>query len=256
LATPAVSSPAVVSFWARLRDSAVIFGDNVLQRIAAAGNLDDAIYWAVDLDLSGFSDWLWRRIKIIASEDIGPGEPTPPLQVDTLHRWWQESKKKQGHPYERLHLVHAIVLCCRATKSRLVPNILLAHYMDHDGQHREVPDYALDMHTVRGKRKGRGTIVSWMRQRRSSRPQKSSRGWRSRIASGSDICTKSAFRSHRDQRAHVTEWTEERFRAPQRVRSLRERRSHRWVVHTGVCARNRPHCGSNWPRASENGAER
>jgi replication-associated recombination protein RarA len=129
---------------------------SALQKAVRRGNLDDAIYWAVDLDLSGFADWLWGRIKVIVSEDIGPGTPMLPVQVDTLHRWWQESKKKQGHPYERLHLVHAIVLCCRATKSRLVPNALLVHYMEHEAQRREIPDYALDMHTARGKRQGRG----------------------------------------------------------------------------------------------------
>lgn len=129
---------------------------SAFQKSVRRGNLDDALYWAVDLDLSGFADWLWRRIKVIVSEDIGPGDSMLPVQVDILHRWWLDARKKKGHPYERLHLVHAIVLCCRATKSRLVPNALLAHYMEHDAQRRDIPDYALDMHTVRGKRRGRG----------------------------------------------------------------------------------------------------
>jgi hypothetical protein len=47
---------------------------------------------------------------------------------------------------------------CRAKKSRIADDLaaLVAHQRDHEGLHREIPDYALDQHTRRGKRQGRG----------------------------------------------------------------------------------------------------
>ena len=40
------------------------------------GPADAAVYWATELDLSGYTAWAWKRIRVIASEDVGIAEPT------------------------------------------------------------------------------------------------------------------------------------------------------------------------------------
>jgi hypothetical protein len=66
-------------------------------------------------------------------------------------------KKASKRPSERIILAHAIIALCRAPKSRIADDLaaLVSHQREHEGLRREIPDYALDQHTRRGKAKGR-----------------------------------------------------------------------------------------------------
>ena len=66
----------------------------------------------------------------------------------------QRKRRNEGRP-ERLMLVHAAMLLARAPKSRRVDHALWASYGTEE-RRLDVPDHALDMHTARGRRKGRG----------------------------------------------------------------------------------------------------
>ena len=61
---------------------------------------------------------------------------------------------KWGRPW-RLVVMHAVYLLALAPKSRVAdwPSMV----MFSEQERREVPEYALDKHTVRGRRMGRGT---------------------------------------------------------------------------------------------------
>lgn len=128
---------------------------SALQKSIRRGETYDALYWASDLDLSGFPKYVWKRLKIMVSEDIGLANPTLPAQIWALYQMWLDyTKNENGHPAQaQLFLSHAVLLMAESAKSRTVDNARITFWEDHDGQHREIPEYALDMHTARGKQR-------------------------------------------------------------------------------------------------------
>jgi len=56
---------------------------------------------------------------------------------------------------ERLFLVHAVLVLVRSKKSRVVDHSLITMYAGERPE-LEIPDVALDKHTPKGKRMGRG----------------------------------------------------------------------------------------------------
>ncbi|MBI4288950.1 MAG: hypothetical protein HY671_11035 [Chloroflexi bacterium] len=132
------------------------FGEvaSALQKAVRRGNEADALYWAVELDISGYGEYLWKRLRIMSSEDIGLAEPMMPATIRAFYESWLELHRKKDDG-ERLFVIHAILLLVRARKSRLVDNCLVASY-GHHPPGKQIPDYALDKHTLRGKSMGRG----------------------------------------------------------------------------------------------------
>jgi replication-associated recombination protein RarA len=56
---------------------------SALQKEIRRGREEEAMYWA--LELAGqYDDFLWRRLAIIASEDIGPADSTLAGLIETL----------------------------------------------------------------------------------------------------------------------------------------------------------------------------
>ena len=49
--------------------------NSALQKFFRRGMVDDALYWATELSLSGYGEACWKRLKIITVEDIGQGNP-------------------------------------------------------------------------------------------------------------------------------------------------------------------------------------
>lgn len=130
---------------------------SALQKAVRRGNVDDALYWAVDMDLSGYADYCWRRLVVMASEDIGLANPDAVPVIYALHEHYDEMVgKSPKHRPERLFLVHAVLYLTTSPKSRIVDNALIQHYAEHDRLRREIPDYAFDKHTQRGRAKKRG----------------------------------------------------------------------------------------------------
>lgn len=117
---------------------------------------EEACYWATELFNSGYDKYLWKRILIITSEDIGIANPTLPATIKALHDAYFWLKSEKVGDQIRLQLFHAIILLCRSPKSRLVDWSKNYFHHKHDTEMLEIPDYALDMHTRRGKIKGRG----------------------------------------------------------------------------------------------------
>lgn len=128
---------------------------SALQKDIRRGNEYQALFWAAELE-SFNSKMLWNRLQVIASEDIGVANPLAPLLIDVLERKYDDARKRNNDSY-RLFLTHAVLFLARCRKSRIVDDLLLTVYGDIKFKDKklEIPEYALDMHTIRGKMKGR-----------------------------------------------------------------------------------------------------
>ncbi len=130
---------------------------SAFQKAIRRGLEEEAIHWAVELDLSGYAEYAWKRMKIISSEDVGLAEPNISANIQALYQMWQDQRKKadKKHAPENLFFLHAVLLLVRAKKSRLIDWVAVTAYRNHPP--REIPDWARDMHTLQGRCKGRGT---------------------------------------------------------------------------------------------------
>ncbi len=143
---------------------------SAFQKAIRRGDEDAAMHWMIELyefnrnpKPSRYDEYLWKRIRIIVSEDIGLAEPNLPAVIEALYLCYKDQKKKDianggKHGAQRLQLTHAVLLLVRAKKSRLVDNAL-GTYWDRwkgNGHEMKIPDYALDKHTQKGKSMGRG----------------------------------------------------------------------------------------------------
>lgn len=135
---------------------------SALQKSIRRGREEDALFWATELDLAGFGEYVFKRLKIIASEDVGLAHPDAALTIHALYQSWLEQRKKKDerHGPERLFLVHAVLYLSRAKKSRLIDHALVTYY-EAPREHREIPDYALDRHTSRGRARKRAWKHFW-----------------------------------------------------------------------------------------------
>lgn len=126
---------------------------SAFQKSIRRGVENDALFFGIELAGSGYAQYVWRRALIIASEDIGLADPNVCVQVQALYQNWQVISAK-NHEEGVIPLIHAILLLARAKKSRVVDNAkMFALKSDYNP---DVPDYALDTHTRRGKKMGRG----------------------------------------------------------------------------------------------------
>lgn len=135
---------------------------SALQKTIRRGEEAAALFWATELDLSGYGEYCWKRLRIIVSEDIGLASPGLVAETRALYCNWVDQRKKADtkHGPERLFLVHAVILLAQARKSRLVDHALIAYY-EAPRQRMEIPDAALDKHTQRGRQLSRGNAHFW-----------------------------------------------------------------------------------------------
>jgi replication-associated recombination protein RarA len=101
---------------------------------------------------------MWNRLRVIASEDVGIANPIAPLIIDVLANEYKTTKAKKNDDSHRLFLVNAVLFLAKCPKSRLVDDLLITVYGNTKFKHErlEIPDYAIDIHTLRGKMMGRG----------------------------------------------------------------------------------------------------
>ena len=128
---------------------------SALQKEIRRGKEYNAVYWAVELE-SFNAKALWDRLRVIASEDVGVAEPHAPLIVDALESaYWDAKKKKKDE--SKLFFVNAVVVLARAPKCRVADDLMITLVDSIErGERLDMPDYAVDKHTYRGRRMGRG----------------------------------------------------------------------------------------------------
>ena len=131
---------------------------SALQKCIRRGLEQEAMFWAVELYDSNFGEYVWKRLRIMTSEDVGLAEPGIAAEIWALYEMYKEQAKKKEDKNEpqRLFLTHAVLLLCRARKSRLIDWTLLYNWLTHPYRHPPIPDIALDKHNERGRKLGRG----------------------------------------------------------------------------------------------------
>ena len=143
-----------------------LFGECVsaLQKRIRAADSREAAYWAVEIESCGARErkYLWNRLKVIVSEDIGPsseGNSLVPL-ISALAENYRDAWERRNDSY-RLFLMHAIIAMCQASKTRICDDLAVCVYQQ--SERYEIPDNALDKHTGRGRRMGRG-VRHWLEE--------------------------------------------------------------------------------------------
>jgi|SRR5579859_1461837 len=135
---------------------------SVLQKSIRRGKLEEATLAAYELFASGpeAEEVLWRRLEIIATEDVGLGLIEAPMLLEALNQ--QRLRMAEGG--ERwMYSAHAVRILTTAKKDRTSMELAgWAHEVVTRGERRvEVEDYMLDLHTRRGAAMGRGTEHWW-----------------------------------------------------------------------------------------------
>ena len=131
------------------------------QKYVRRGMEREALYFGSEVDLSGYGEYLWKRIRVIASEDIGIADPIVASAIQMMYQTFKQLKEKAthySHP-DRVVTMNAILMLVRAKKSRMTDHANWVFYrMDRkDPKNRiELADFCIDKHTKAGKEKGRG----------------------------------------------------------------------------------------------------
>ena len=137
---------------------------SAMQKSIRRGLERESLFWATELDMAGYGEYVWRRLRLIASEDVGMAEPYVALAVRALYENWTQQRahsKKSAYDErgvlggEQLFLLQAVFLLVRSPKSRMLDHALMVMY-EGERDPIEMPDWALDKHTAAGKRMGRG----------------------------------------------------------------------------------------------------
>lgn len=134
-----------------------------LQKSIRRGWTDDAMYWAVELNESGYGEYAWRRLIVIASEDVGPANHHAAVLIHALYENSRRLKAAARNrtdvaglmPFEPL--LQAVWYLAGSPKSRELADayaVLKARL--ERGELRPIPDLAVDVHTRRGRAMGRG----------------------------------------------------------------------------------------------------
>ena len=125
---------------------------SAFQKSVRRGVEHDALFFGTELAGSGYANYLWKRMFVIVSEDIGLANDQILLQIQALHNSWKIISDKNIEEGQ-IPIVHAILLLVRSPKSRIVDNAKM--WTLKSDYRPDIPDYALDVHTRRGKIKGR-----------------------------------------------------------------------------------------------------
>ncbi len=137
---------------------------SAFQKSVRRGLEVEAMYWAMEME-EKYHAYLWKRITVIASEDIGLADSNIAILINSLKSSYEESKKKDRD--ERLLFVsHAILALCRSKKSREVDEFIHYYIINHTSLYKtpvkmSIPEFAYDKHTAKGKRIGKGVAHFW-----------------------------------------------------------------------------------------------
>lgn len=132
---------------------------SALQKCIRRGLEEEALYWALELSEGGYGQYLWRRLMVIAAEDVGIADPRA-LILTTVG--WLATKeatssfsKDGGMKVE--FLGPTILHLCRAQKNREGDDFCW-YVMERRqrGWKIPIPDFAVDDHTERGRLLKRG----------------------------------------------------------------------------------------------------
>ena len=147
--------------WAKMLTRNGLRGDEVisaLQKLIRRGKEKEACEIAYEMYITSpqFEEKLWRRLLAISVEDIGMGNPMSAIMINNLNIMRKEFQYNESD--RAMFFFHAIRYLCGSEKDRssdLLKNIVIKNFAM--GYVPEIPDIALDKHTIRGQEMGRGS---------------------------------------------------------------------------------------------------
>jgi replication-associated recombination protein RarA len=131
---------------------------SALQKEIRRGHTENAALLAYEMVITSpaLEDYLWRRLQVISVEDVGLGEVTAPVLINSLHQMVLTFDRGMGE--RQLFAVHAVRYLCGCTKDRSSDEMI--NWIQHASAAGQalptIPDYALDRHTAAGQKLGRG----------------------------------------------------------------------------------------------------
>ena len=131
---------------------------SALQKEIRRGNAENAALLAYEMMITSaaLEDYLWHRLKVISVEDIGFGELLAPVMLQSLYEMCSACDRGVGE--RKLYAMHAVRYLCSCKKDRSSDEMI--NWINHSSKLGNllpvIPDYALDMHTAEGQKKGRG----------------------------------------------------------------------------------------------------
>lgn len=148
--------------WARVKTRNNLNGDEVisgLQKSIRRGLVKEACEFAYEMYITSpqFEEKMWRRLLAISVEDIGMGNPDAAVQINSLNQMRKEFAYNEAD--RAMFFIHAIRILAESEKDRssdLLKNIIIKSFAM--GYVPEIPDFALDKHTVRGQEMGRDSF--------------------------------------------------------------------------------------------------
>ena len=129
----------------------------MLQKSIRRGDVEDAVLAAYELYETGpeVEELLWRRLEIIATEDVGFGLREAPAIVEALN----VQRARIPHTPDRwIFAAHAVRLLATAPKDRTSTELAgwATDVVSRGERTVEVRDFHVDHHTRRGVELGRG----------------------------------------------------------------------------------------------------
>ncbi len=145
---------------------------SALQKCIRRGMEEEALYWALELETE-FMMYVWKRLAMTAAEDIGMANPMASVLVNSLWQTYDTSRKNSAtKSVDENVLAFAVLYLCRSPKNREVDDFKNVVVEERKAQQRlngeaqnearrEIPDFALDLHTDRGRSMKRGLTHWW-----------------------------------------------------------------------------------------------
>ncbi len=139
---------------------------SAIQKCIRRGQVEEAVFFVSEANESGYGGWVWRRLFIITSEDVGLADPLAPAVIGGL---WTMSEvlranlrarqraEKATQTYPSLPLLQAVWYLARAAKNRELADMdTLLVLRRTRGQLIPIPEFAKDQHTAAGRVAGKG----------------------------------------------------------------------------------------------------
>ena len=135
---------------------------SVLQKSIRRGWVEEAALAAYELFCSGAEteELLWRRLEIIATEDVGLGLPVAPAIIEALN---QQRQRMPDRGDRWIYCAHAVRLLATAQKDNVSMELAgwTSEVVARGERKVEVQDFMLDLHTRKGTSMGRGKANWW-----------------------------------------------------------------------------------------------
>lgn len=129
---------------------------SAFQKSIRRGLEEDAMYWGIELYESNYAEYAWKRMVIMASEDVGLGEPSCIVQIMALKQSFDYLTQRRDVGAKKLPYTQAVIVLVKSRKSRYIDHAITVYWQQNQEELKQMPDWAYDKHTRRGKMLGRG----------------------------------------------------------------------------------------------------